>query len=496
MRRLVRKLIDILDGTPAEYGKKPWRGQSVVEMAFITPIIIILIIGVVEIGWFANNYLILLEVTRVGARRGAVLTGDNSPLNWDDRASMNPQYEDLDPFFTDPAYPYETTNPALADEAIWPPNSPAYTTLQWGEVQDLRLIVRNCPPPDYVGFYNLILCQMTQSLDPIKIKLTNEPEDQTDDIIISVFAIQMVENTPTGDYDFESGPYVSGSFNLTQPFDTENLDEYDAGWIPVVVGRYPASANECNVFQVTSGAGAGSYTIIGDGEPATERDPFDFINDGLHTTRKIDWSTSPLNPSGLNAAGCPNDPTLPCYYPIELSVDIPGVGPASPGWDPPDRIEVQRGFNYTGYHRVDPVTIDGTDGSGNPVTAELYCFGSDWDIYEVQELMKGRGFEMSAAEKQAIRDRGGAFARFGQEQDPDTGVWVEVDTKEFLANQGLVLVEIYWQHELLLDFPVFSPVYGALGGDQTTIYVWSAFPAPGATPDINFDRPWQSFYAG
>ncbi|MCL4253483.1 MAG: pilus assembly protein, partial [Anaerolineae bacterium] len=66
MRKLLKTVIKILDGTPQPRGKKIKRqsGQSVLEMTFITPLIIILLVGLVEIGWFARNYLTLLEVSR------------------------------------------------------------------------------------------------------------------------------------------------------------------------------------------------------------------------------------------------------------------------------------------------------------------------------------------------------------------------------------------------------------------------------------------------
>jgi hypothetical protein len=59
------------------------------------------------------------------------------------------------------------------------------------------------------------------------------------------------------------------------------------------------------------------------------------------------------------------------------------------------------------------------------------------------------------------------------------------DQREFLPTQGLVLVEIFWQHELFLAFPAFSPLLDALG-ERTTISAWAAFPAPGAEPNIQF----------
>lgn len=80
MRMLLLKIVRLLDGTPAVYGKRQ-SGQSVVELALITPILIILLAGLIEIGWFANNYLTLLDVTRAGARRGAVLQDQKSPCS-------------------------------------------------------------------------------------------------------------------------------------------------------------------------------------------------------------------------------------------------------------------------------------------------------------------------------------------------------------------------------------------------------------------------------
>src|SRR5215468_6917447 len=90
MRRLLRKILQILDGSPAEYGRQRERGQSLIELAFVTPILIIMIAGIVEIGWYANNYIGLLEAAKVGARRGPFLNGDNAPQNFNINASIAP----------------------------------------------------------------------------------------------------------------------------------------------------------------------------------------------------------------------------------------------------------------------------------------------------------------------------------------------------------------------------------------------------------------------
>ena len=54
-------------------------GQSVVEFAFVLPILLALILGIVQFGIAFNNYLTITDATRVGARKAAVsrFLGDN-----------------------------------------------------------------------------------------------------------------------------------------------------------------------------------------------------------------------------------------------------------------------------------------------------------------------------------------------------------------------------------------------------------------------------------
>lgn len=71
------------------------------------------------------------------------------------------------------------------------------------------------------------------------------------------------------------------------------------------------------------------------------------------------------------------------------------------------------------------------------------------------------------------------------------GSIVPENVRRFYPNQGLVLVEIFWEHDLLLDLPGFSPVFNIIGGDSTVINVWSAFPVASMSPRINFDPSWE-----
>jgi Flp pilus assembly protein TadG len=43
-------------------------GQSLVEMAFITPLLLLMFIGVLEVGWAIRGYIVLLNADREGTR--------------------------------------------------------------------------------------------------------------------------------------------------------------------------------------------------------------------------------------------------------------------------------------------------------------------------------------------------------------------------------------------------------------------------------------------
>lgn len=90
---------------------------------------------------------------------------------------------------------------------------------------------------------------------------------------------------------------------------------------------------------------------------------------------------------------------------------------------------------------------------GNYVNSQG-CLGSEFTNDEVAELMNlrqfGLGYELT-------------------------------DQRRYLQPQGLVLVELHWQHETLSQFvgfsPVFSPLFDILGYSMD-IYTWAVFPLP------------------
>ncbi len=384
MRKIIVTILRILDGTPAVYGKRQ-AGQSLVELALVTPILVILLAGLIEIGWFANNYLNLLDVTRAGARRGTVLQGVQSPL-----------------FFEDARYslvPHSMLNGAgdVLYRSVY--------NVAAGDTEATRSRFRYsaanpnaCNPNVAAGgverrFYNEIICTMVTSMDPLRLN----PDNDVDDIVISAFAIEMVD----GDQDATWLPPVG-----LRPI---------AGDEPqmLVVGRWPTNANECNVIQDGSGNAVFVRTEL--------RDPFDFDHDGV---RQIG------PPNGADEYS-------------ELEGADQGVDGAA---ETLANAERQRGFSLYANHR-----IPGT-----------YCIGSDWTMERVEDLVNLPNYTL-----------------------------LTVDERRLLPGQGIVLVEMFWQHEMLLKIPVLSPVYTAVGNADglVVIGVWAVFPLPAAEPFITFPLP-------
>lgn len=393
MRKLMVKIIQLLDGTPAVYGKRQ-SGQSVVELALITPILIILLAGLVEIGWFANNYLNLLDVTRVGARRGAVLQDQKSPLFWDNKYTYVPNV-------------MLPTQYQMANGSVTMPDG----TVQDNGTDAQRFMFRWMPAdstvsgntgvqacdPNYVdrAFYNEVICTMITTMDPLVLNQTNG----IDDIIVSGFSLQQVDATahPT---------YLAASYDTTKPQ-------------VVVAGRYPTNANECDVQNV--GGNPVMSARAGD-----LRDPFDFNG---NSKRDI----------------------APPDVPVIANNEVAGVFTELPGFD--SRVttagdaahlaEKQVGFSLFGNHKI----------------AGTFCVGSDWTISQVENLMNLANYDLTTTTQ-----------------------------KDYLPSQGLVLVEIYWEHEMLLKIPLLSPVFTAVGNAQgkMVINVWAAFPLASVEPHIIF----------
>lgn len=389
MRKLLVTIVQLLDGTPAVYGKRQ-SGQSVVELALITPILIILLAGLVEIGWFANNYLNLLDVSRVGARRAAVLQDQKSPLFWDNKHSYVPNA--LLAAFPNYQMPNNTANGTDDDRFLyrWMPIGFGGPSSNGAEPCD----------PTYTArvFYNEVLCTMIISMEPLEL----HPENGIDDMVVSGFSLQMV--------DASADPTWLGGYPL-RPIN---------GNVPqsVVAGRYPTNANECDVWINSSGT-----VILGGRET---RDPFDFNFSGGRDLAP---------PAGTDD-----------FTELEGYDAVAGTQATA---------EKQVGFSLFGNHKID----------------NTHCIGSDWTMRDVENLVNLARYDLSASDV--------------------TNPNAPLQKMSCMPSQGLVLVELHWEHEMLLKIPVLSPVYTAVGNQdgKMVINVWAAFPLPTVEPHILFPTP-------
>lgn len=378
MRKLLVKIVQLLDGTPAVYGERQ-SGQSVVELALITPILIVLLAGLVEIGWFANNYLNLLDVTRAGARRGAVLQDQKSPLFWENQYTYVPQALVPAPYRMD----FTSVDDTEANR-FWYRWMPADTAPSGSNAITGSTGIEPCQP-DFRDrtFYSEVICTMITTMEPLELNLYNG----VDDIIVSAFAMQQVPD---------------GTVLAAYPGRALNSD----GPQVVVAGRYPSNANECNLYQTPGGPVRSETVAFLD----QYRDPFDINGNGTQDVKDY------LGGQFTELAG----------YDALAGTD--GLA------------EKQIGFALFGNHRI----------------ANTYCIGSEWTMKEIQDLMN--------------------LATYAQTNDILSSA----------PSQGVVLAEIFWQHEMLLKLPLLSPVYTAVGNQDglMVISIWAAFPLSSVEPHI------------
>jgi hypothetical protein len=169
---------------------------------------------------------------------------------------------------------------------------------------------------------------------------------------------------------------------------------------------------------------ANKCTFDAAGNPRqTERDSFDYLQNAQRDLFTGPQRTPPL----------PDIEDNKLYFELDLVVPFQAGNATT--------HQQQRGFSWGGQHII--------PNTGNK------CVGSEWDIARVQKIVNLPNYSLISGQRQ------------------------------FLPNQGVVLVEVFWQHSLLLRNPVFNPVYTILG-NQTTLSVWSMFPVPAVEPRIRY----------
>ncbi|WP_119071743.1 TadE family protein [Aggregatilinea lenta] len=195
MRARYRRMLAILDGAPTGA-----RGQSLVELTLTVPILLVMLMGLVEVGWFANNYMVLLDNVREAGRRGAVL----DPLtDWE--AHQEKVYHRMDCENTDQYF-----NTGAGDNGILRNSTDGWP---WKDLGAYGYVDGTEHTSAY-GFYDDVACLILRNMAPLDFDST------TDDIIISVFSYAVIDPNPTDD----------------DPSDK----------VVRVIGRFPPDTNECS----------------------------------------------------------------------------------------------------------------------------------------------------------------------------------------------------------------------------------------------------------
>lgn len=494
MRKLWKTVLRILDGSPGAYGTKQ-RGQSLLELAFITPLLFILILGTVEVGWFANHVLILLEVTRVGARAGTVLTGELSPLAWNNDATIHPIIYTLENNYNlgpAPGFPnilsysglvgispYAGSKNSTGTQQVCDQNGVCnpQATYRWDTARRYRSDFAGLDEQER-GFYNYITNAMLDSMLPLDLgyipaadvdeifyrsvpifrSLETVKYIPPDDMVVSAFSFQAVNNAPVC---LPGSPgcttYDNITYTRTYNFEISPASQgiYPPGYQVIVVGRYPTNANECNIavtpsvpidepyiatvlYPIAEWMDAQDDSIVNDRRvsspvPATftlldRRDPFDYIPDNVRTNQFN--SNRPIELEGMDKEG--NN----------------------------ERPEFQRGYVLTGQHFVRQPDADVVLAPGQ----ELFCVGSEFSDAEVVDFMNLPGFLNETTDS--------------VERQKQTSL---------LPSQGMVLVEMFWHHTTLLNFPFVTTMVQMFGDThRIEISSWAAFPVPSVEPNITY----------
>src|SRR5687767_8411097 len=76
MQKTLTRIVNVLDGKASGT-----RGQSMVELALTAPMLILMIIAMAEVGFAANNFLILGDVVRAAGRQAVNMSVTTWPYN-------------------------------------------------------------------------------------------------------------------------------------------------------------------------------------------------------------------------------------------------------------------------------------------------------------------------------------------------------------------------------------------------------------------------------
>jgi hypothetical protein len=272
MQRTLQKILDVLDGKP-----RGARGQSLVEMTVTFPILILMLLSLAEVGFVANNYLILMDLVRESGRRGANL----NPTLWNESDTRN--YQRLD---CDREVDFYNLDPNDPQARLTPRRQPRGPSPAYGYSNYYPDLANPVDPP--FGYYDTVICQAILSMAPMEFEdmdwgasgFTTPPRANLftrNDIVVSAFSYARM--------DYRARDPETGGFILDQSRLGPDVPP-DGVWI-TVTGRWPLANRYCS-----NSPGTGD-----------SRDPFDFKRSSFYP----DWNDGPGTPDDgeLNGATPP-----------------------------------------------------------------------------------------------------------------------------------------------------------------------------------------------
>jgi len=424
MRKMLKKVVNILDGKPR--GRK---GQSLVELALTAPIMVFLIMALTEVGFAANNYLILMDLVREAGRRGANLNVGQ----WDDKNTRNFERMDCD---NNPGYfniGTLTNGRQLPRGLQFNLNKPPFNYKGWPYDSAVNASLESTT----FGFYDGIICQALLSMSPLNFEdpsswsgtpgITppnidgaglsgNDRLYSRNDIVVSAVSYAKMDfrdRDASGNPVDAGAPFATPISALLKPSGgTLNTASLPSNRIKVMVtGRYPLSNRFC-------GKQDGSGSWLGDA-----RDPFNYKRVETYSY----WNSCTL--PDVDERGYNPNPTL-----ATLLLD--------------ERLGSQniRGFIFTGASMNDQPSADG-------------CMGSKFTVQKLEDILN---------------------VQYSSNQ-----------INPFTPNGGMVVVEMFWQHHPFFMAPFLrligtdKPFWEGTTSDSRddpVLYVYALFPTGGAEP--------------
>jgi len=191
-------------------------GQSLVELALFFPILLLILAGLIEVGYYANNYLTALDASREGARMGADGDPDPSFLQvWTHTGGVRGDPMALcddGPIIADPFDP----DPPPAD-----------------------------PDSQVTDIYAKIGCLTYRDLHPLQIPTGTA---RLDDIVVSIYAVAPISGT----YEVTVRPNITDDIQvlLTAGLTSTHLHDGYYSWLNRFDPANPAYAGRITEEQV------------------------------------------------------------------------------------------------------------------------------------------------------------------------------------------------------------------------------------------------------